>query len=181
MIGEKKFSIVEWMSNKHLKVFTLDGLEVDIVSLHFNDPKPIAARLMNGNNELFAFSENQLVMIEPELVLTEFERRVGALICESNVDKIKTTAKGLLSLANSDIEKEIETAKKIGYKIGCEDTEKQMLSWMPKLEDFEITADTPKRAYVSTSNYLVVPKDHFMVSISDLSRLPHKRKDNENS
>ena len=177
MIGEKKFSIVEWMSNKRLKVFTLDGLEVDIVSLHFNDPKPIAVRLVNDNHRLLYFSESQLVMIEPELVLTDFERMVKALTHESNVDKVKTRAKELLSLANSDIEKEIETARKVGYKMGCEDT----LNQMPKLEDFEITADTPKRPYVSTGDYLVVPRDHFMVSINDICHLPHKRKDNENS
>lgn len=177
MIGKKEFNIVGWMSNKRLKVFTLDGLEVDIVSLHFNDPKPIAARLVNDNHRLLYFSESQLVMIEPELVLTDFERMVKALAHESNVDKIKAMARELLSLANSDIEKEIETARKVGYKMGCEDT----LSQMPKLEDFEITADTPKRPYVSTGDYLVVPRDHFMVSISGLSHLPHKRKDNENS
>ena len=175
MIGEKKFSLAEWMSNKRLKVFTLDGLEVDIVSIHFNDPKPIAARLVNDNHKLLHFSESQLVMIEPELVLTDFERMVKALTHESNVDKIKARARELLSLANSDIKKEIETARKVGYKMGCEDT----LSWMPKRENFEITADTPKRPYVSTGGYLVVPRDNFMVSINELSHLPYRRKDDE--
>lgn len=175
MKGAKFFSMAEWMNNRHLRVFTTEDIEVEIIAFHLNEKKPITAKPL-GETTVFTFAEDELTMIEPELVLTDFEKEVAALICEVDIDRVREVSNKLLKLADSQVEKEIENAKKVAYKMGCEDTEERMLSWLPKLENLEITYDTPKRPYVSTDDYLVVPRDHFMVPLRDLCHLPYKKK-----